>query len=249
MKKAGTKTHPRQPVLTRAVLLAAGLGTRLRPLTYTIPKPLLPLDGTPVIDHQLGYLASQGIPEVIINLHHLGDKIRQHVGDGSRFGLKVGYSEEPTILGTGGGIKKASMNFNRETFLVLNSDTLIDADLGAIMKFHLGSKAEATMVLRRLIDSDDYTPVTLNDDGFVAGFGKGQHFFAGLQIVGSKLLDMLPPAGQPACIIEHGYQPLLAQGGKVAAYIHRSYFNDIGTLERYEKAKSDVEMGIFRPLA
>ena len=233
----------------KAVLLAAGLGTRLRPLTYTTPKPLLPLDGTPIIDHQLRYLASQGILEVVINLHHLGDKIRQHVGDGSRFGLKVGYSEEPTILGTGGGIKKASMNFNRKTFVALNSDTLIDADLGAIMEFHLGSKAQATMVLRRLIDSDDYTPVALNDDGFVAGFGKGQHFFAGLQIVGHEILDMLPPTGQPACIIEHGYRPLLNQGGKVAAYIHRSYFNDIGTVERYERAKSDVELGVFRPLA
>ena len=93
--------------IDQAMLLAAGLGTRLRPLTLTTPKPLLPLDGCTLIDHQLRYLASAGIGRVAINLHHLGEKIRAHAGDGSRYGLSIHYSEEPEILGTGGGVKRA----------------------------------------------------------------------------------------------------------------------------------------------
>ena len=248
MMEPGTKTHLSRPVLSKAVLLAAGLGTRLRPLTYTVPKPLLPLDGILIIDHQLRYLASQGIQEVVINIHHLGDNIRQHVGNGSRFGLKVGYSEEPTILGTGGGIKKAAAAFGPETFVVLNSDALIDATLTTIMELHLSTKARATMVLRKLTDSDDYTPVALYHDGFVAGFGTGQHFFSGLQILGPEMLDTLPPAGRPACIIEDGYRPLMDTGAKVAAFIHQGRFNDVGTLARYEQVKRDVAQGRFHPL-
>jgi NDP-sugar pyrophosphorylase family protein len=141
-----------------------------------------------------------------------------------------------------------AMDFGREPFAVLNADALMDVDLSKVIERHTTSKAQATMALKELTDSDDYTPVDLNDDGFVTGFGKGKYFFAGLQILGPEILDVLPSAGSPASIIDHGYRPLLSQGAKVAAFILQGYFNDIGTLRRYEQAKMDVAQGIFRPL-
>lgn len=229
-----------------AMLLAAGLGTRLRPLTLSTPKPLLPLDGTLLIDHQLGYLRAAGVRRAVINLHHLGEKIRGHVGDGSRFGIEVRYSEEPEILGTGGGIKKAGALLGDGPFIALNADALIDADIAAVVRHHADAKAAATMVVKPLGQDDGYTPVDIGPDSFVRGFGKGRHFYTGLQILGREMLDVLPPAGHSACLIKDGYEALLAKGGRVSSFVHEGYFNDLGTPERYEQAKQDIAAGRFR---
>lgn len=231
------------------MLLAAGLGTRLRPLTLSTPKPLLPLDGTLLIDHQLGYLRAAGVRRAVINLHHLGAKIRDHVGDGSRFGIEVRYSEEPEILGTGGGIKKAEAFLGEGSFLALNADALIDADIAAVVRRHEETKAAATMVVRPLGHGDGYTPVDIGPDSFVRGFGTGRHFYTGLQILGREMLDILPPAGQNACLIQDGYEALLAKGERVSSFVHEGYFNDLGTPERYEQAKRDIAAGRFRTIS
>ena len=118
------------------MILAAGLGTRLRPLTNTIPKPLLPIAGTPLIVWNLLLLKRHGFHDVVINLHHLGPMIEQVVGNGSRYGLRIIYSREPAILGTGGGLKQAEPHFSGESVLVLNGDTLVELDLGALCTFH-----------------------------------------------------------------------------------------------------------------
>ena len=104
----------------KAMILAAGLGTRLRPLTNTIPKPLLPIAGTPLIVWNLLLLKRYGFHDVVINLHHLGPMIEQAVGNGSRYGLRIIYSREPAILGTGGGLKQAELYFSGESVLVLH---------------------------------------------------------------------------------------------------------------------------------
>ncbi len=115
----------------RAMILAAGFGTRLRPLTNTVPKALVPVAGRPLIEYGLFWLKAQGVEEVVINLHHLGDKIRDTLGDGRMYGLRIVYSPEEPILDTGGGIKKAQPWLDGETFLVLNCDTILDLDLAA----------------------------------------------------------------------------------------------------------------------
>lgn len=228
--------------IRKAMLLAAGLGTRLRPLTYKTPKPLLPLNGKRLIDYTIGFLARSGITEVMINLHHLGNQIRNYVGDGSNYGIQAHYSEELEILGTGGGIKKAEGFFGDEPFIALNGDSLLNVDLAALTAHHIKSGAAATMVLKPLSPNDTYKPVSIDDDGWVTGFnGDGSHFYVGLQVVNKELLERLPPAGTPSCLIEDGYTPLLADGGKVASFIYDGYFNDVGTPERYEQAKRDVE--------
>jgi mannose-1-phosphate guanylyltransferase len=229
-----------------AMLLAAGYGTRLKPLTDTTPKPLLPLDGCATIDHQLRYLARAGIERVAINVHHLGEMIESHVGDGNRYGLSVNCFQEGEILGTGGGIKNAAAFFGTEHFLSLNADALIDADLSNIIEHHLTSNADATMVLMKIDDGASYTPIELTQDGSVVGFGKGNHFYTGLQIVGPKLIDQLPAAGTKSCLINDGYKPLIDSGARVNSFIHSGYFNDMGTHERYASAKEDVASGKFK---
>src|SRR5688572_6733281 len=133
----------------RAMILAAGFGTRLRPLTNVMPKPLLPVAGTPLIVWNLLLLRRYRFHDVMINLHYLGPMIQQALGDGSQFGLRLEYSPEPVILGTGGGIKQVEPFFNGEPFLVLNGDTLFELDLDTVIAFHREREAAATMVLRR----------------------------------------------------------------------------------------------------
>jgi NDP-sugar pyrophosphorylase family protein len=232
--------------ITRAMVLAAGLGTRLRPLTYKIPKPLLPLDSRRLIDYSLYYLARQGISDVMINLHHLGDMIRDHVGDGGRYNLKVAYSFEPEILGTGGGIKNCEEFFEGKPFVCINSDSLLNCDLAHAVERHFQSGAAATMVLKSLGPDDPYEGIGI-ENGFVKKIGgKGAYFYTGLQVIGPDLLHELPPKGTASCLVKDGYQKLLGKGKKVAAFLYDGYFNDLGTPERYERAKDDAAKGILK---
>jgi len=132
----------------KAMILAAGLGTRLRPLTDTIPKPMIDVAGHPMVAYPLAVVRESGIRDVIINLHHLGEQIRAALGDGTRYGLSITYSEEDPILDTGGAIKKAEAFLSGDTFVVLNGDMVIDLDLRAVIDWHRAQGATATMVLR-----------------------------------------------------------------------------------------------------
>jgi len=227
-----------------AMLLSAGLGTRLRPLTLTTPKPLLPLDGCLLIDHQLAYLAGGGVNKVAINLHHLGNMIRDHVGDGKESGLEILYSEEDEILGTGGGIKQAARFFGRSPFITLNADALLSCDIEKLAAAHEASGCDVTMVLKAIPEGADYTPVAVQDDR-VTGFGDGSHFFTGLSVLGPAIFDALPPSGKSACLVRDGFQVMLERKGNIGAFIYDGYFNDLGTPERYEAAKRDIEEGSF----
>ncbi|MFA4974486.1 MAG: nucleotidyltransferase family protein [bacterium] len=231
-----------------AMLLAAGLGKRLQPLTLTTPKPLLPLDGELLIDHQLRYLRAAGIKRVAINLYHLGQLIRDHAGSGAEYGLEIFYSEEATLLGTGGGIKNAARFFGRSPFVALNADALIMADIKNLVRRHTESGAEATIAVKKLSSEDDYTPISISEDGAVRAFGEGDHFFTGLSILGPEIFDALPAAGQEACLIKDGFKQLMARKGKLNSMAYEGYFNDLGTPERYEQAKRDIAEGKFKLL-
>src|SRR3954469_4313488 len=113
----------------KAMVLAAGQGTRLRPLTDRVPKALVPVAGRPMIEYPLLLLKHYGIHEIVINLHHFGEQIEAYLGDGKRFGLQISYSKERQLLDTGGGLRKAKPFFKDETFLVINTDVLIDLPL------------------------------------------------------------------------------------------------------------------------
>ncbi|HPW45198.1 MAG TPA: nucleotidyltransferase family protein [bacterium] len=228
-----------------AVLLAAGLGTRLSPLTLKTPKPLLNLDGCTLIDHQLRYLKKNGFKTVAINIHHLPEMIKNHVGDGSRYGLSILYSRETHILGTGGGIKKACGYLSSDNVLVLNSDILINLNLEKFVERHLLSNAIATMALRKLLPGENYTGISVDTDGFVSSIGDGSYSFTGIHIVGKTLLESLPPAGSESCVISDGYKKILSGGGKIASAIHHGYWKDIGTHASLKEAEEDISRGKF----
>ena len=237
----------------KAMILAAGLGTRLRPLTNTIPKPLLPVGGTPLIVWNLLLLRRHGFRHVVINLHHLGPLIEQALGDGSKFGIRIIYSHEPIILGTGGGIKQAEPHFSGEPVLVLNADTLVELDLEALVDYHRAHGAAATLVLREDRDAARWGLVEVGDDHRILRItGRGrvgfpastQRMFAGIHIFHPRLLQQVPK-GVASSIIDP-YVAALEREEPILGYDLHGYWSDIGTAERYAQAEQDARAGLIR---
>lgn len=237
----------------KAMILAAGFGTRLRPLTDITPKPLLPIGGKPLIEWNLLLLRRHGITEVIINLHHLGDQIEKALGDGSQLGMSVSYSRERGILGTGGGIKQAAPYFSGEAFVVLNGDTLVDLDFGALVDSHHQHGALATMVLRDDPDVDAWGPVEVDENGQVIRInGKGlaasrstrKLMFAGVHVMHPRLLRYVSEGAQSSII--DAYLAAISDREVILGYRMEGYWSDVGSLTRYEQAEHDVQSGLLR---
>ncbi len=234
----------------KAMILAAGLGTRLQPLTETTPKPLIVVGGKPLIYYQIALLKHYGITEIAINLHHLGELIEKELGDGRQWGVSITYSHEEQILGTGGGIRKMTPFFGGKEFWVLNADILIDADLKAIARYHRQSEAQATMVLRPYpIDQQKEIQATsfyLNETGQVlktreAGqlnTDRSPYLFTGLHLIHPSLLENLPTGF--SCIFRDAYLPAIQTGKPIFGYNYGGYWIDLGTLERYRQADRDL---------
>ena len=234
----------------KAMILAAGLGTRLRPLTDTTPKPLLPVAGTPMIVWNLLLLKRHGIRDVVINLHHLGAMIPQALGDGSAFGMRIIYSHEPVILGTGGGIKQAEPHFHGEPVLILNGDTLFELDLGALMDFHREQQAAATLVLRQdpeaarwgLVEVTDHAEVVrITGRGLSERTATAARMFAGIHILRPRLLRYLPIGKE--CSIIDAYVQGIQDGERVMGYDFDGFWSDVGTPERYAQVERDAAAG------
>ncbi len=237
----------------KAMILAAGFGTRLRPLTNTMPKALLPVAGTPLIVWNLLLLKRHGFAEVVINLHHLGPMIEQTLGNGSQFGLRIIYSREPMILGTGGGIKQAEPLFSGEPVLVLNGDTLFELDLDALWTFHREREAAATLVLREDPDAARWGVVEVGPEerilritgrGSAASLPTTPRMFAGIHILAPRLLREVKK-GVESSIIDP-YVAALERGEPVLGYEMKSYWSDVGTPERYMQAEHDARAGLIR---
>ncbi len=201
--------------VTAALVLAAGLGERLRPLTEAKPKPLLALDGRPLIYYPLMMLKRAGVRRVAINLHHLGPLIEQALGNGSVLGLEIIYAPEPMLLNTGGPLVALREFFGNQTFWVANSDTILDFDLGAMVEFHRRHGSLATLALRSRARDAGYSLVETDAEGRVrrvrlvkgpAGArdaaGGGQHEYS----EGVAAYDDYPaaaPAGAPSELLPH----------------------------------------------
>lgn len=234
----------------KAMILAAGLGTRLRPLTNMIPKPLLPIAGTPLIVWNLLLLKRHGFHDVVINLHHLGPMIEQALGNGSRYGLRIVYSREPVILGTGGGLKQAEPHFSGESVLVLNGDTLVELDLGALCAFHQQRDAMATLVLRKDPEAEQWGLVEMDSDNQIVRItGRGRtdqvptqpRMFAGIHVLRPRLLRDVPK-GVASTVIDP-YVAAIQRGEAVLGYDCEGYWSYIGTPERYAQAEQDASAG------
>ena len=227
----------------KAMLLAAGVGERMRPLTEARAKPSLPLLNRPIIAHTLDHLKRYGVDEVVINLHHQSESIRAIVGDGSRFGLKVHYSEEPTILGTAGGLKKAEPILRGAgSFVMINSDFVSDCDLGAAVGKHREAGAFATLVLTPPRPGTDYGVVEMDDRGRVlrlAGNPPGEpdprasrYTFTGIHIMEPEIFDAIPAKGK-AEINREVYPRLIDAGKSIKGFVHTGLWRELGTPSLY----------------
>ena len=248
----------------KAMVLAAGLGERMWPLTEDRAKPSLPLLNRPIIAHTLEHLVRHGVKEAVINLHHQPESIRGIVGDGSRLGLRVQYSEEPIILGTGGGLKKAEpLLRGAGGFFMVNSDSLSDCDLTAALKKHRECGALATMVLTPLDPKAAYSAVEMDDRDRILRIagkppgepapGAGRYFFSGIHVLEPEIFDAIP-AGK-SDINRDVYPPLLAAGKAVRGYVHSGFWKELGNPRLYLegalavlKGGRDASIGPLRAL-
>lgn len=212
----------------RGMILAAGFGTRLQPLTQTTPKALVPVAGRPLIEYSLLFLRSQGVTEVVINLHHLGNVIRAMLGDGSRYGMQIFYSPEDPILEAGGGIKNAQSLLAGDTFVVLNCDTILDLDLHAALNFHRRHRAVVTLVLRPDADVEQYGVLETNlkgqirrirDHTFAIEEKRLQYMFTGLQILEPRIFDFMPEV-KPFSTTRETYPRMMQAGEALYGFIH-----------------------------
>ncbi len=225
----------------KAVLLAAGLGTRLRPLTDTMPKGMVPVAGMPVIEHNLRLAQRHGIEDIIINVHAHPAAIPAYVGDGARWGMGVSYSREETLLGTAGAVKRVADRLADGPFAVVYADNLSDCDLTALLALHRRSGAVATLGLHEPDDPRASGIVDVDEDGRVRGFvekprdydpAMGRWANAGVYILEPAVLDAIPPG--ILCDFGHDIFPrLLAAGQRLSAAYVCTYFFTIDTPERY----------------
>jgi len=230
------------PPVRTAMVLSAGYGQRLRPLTSNKPKPLLPVAGEPIIHKVLRLLKKEGFERAVINLHYLGEMIRESVGDGSSFGLDVIFSEEPELLGTGGGIKAAQRHLGDDTFLVINADVLTDAALSDIWRFHKNAGGVATLVTRDSPGADGHGAIMIDHEGRVrqvlgrpkVSVSLKPRLFTGIQVVEPVFFDFVRP-GEKTSSTGDVYPAMLKAGLEIYKYDHRGLFVDIGTPEEYRK--------------
>ena len=242
----------------KAVLLAGGFGTRLRPLTVNTPKPIVPIFDRPFLYHQIDVLKRlPAIDEVILSLNYRPDRIRERVGDGAAAGLPIRYVVEPDPRGTGGAIKYCEPYLDGTT-VVFNGDVLTGIDIPALVELHRDRRARATIVLAPVDDPTRYGVVETAPDGRVLGFVEKPEpeeircntINAGIYVLEPETFDRIPPDTKYS--IERSYFPSLVERGETfVAHVEHGYWRDIGTPASYRQAHWDILAGrcSFPPFA
>ncbi|HJQ85154.1 MAG TPA: nucleotidyltransferase family protein [Candidatus Binatia bacterium] len=242
-------------MIRRAMVLAAGRGTRLAPLTDTTPKPLVPVAGRPFLEHILEFLRAGGITDVVVNLHHLGHRIADHLGDGARFGLAIRYSWEDPILDTGGGIKRAESLLAGEPFVVMNGDSLLEVRLGDVIGYHETRGGIATMAVRPDPHADRYGLVEVDADDRVrrvsgrpesgVAMALRGFMFPGLHVFDPGIFAWLTDAA-PFSVTRVTYPKLLAADLPVHAWITDARWVNIDNPAALAAADTELRTRPFR---
>lgn len=233
----------------KAVIMAGGKGTRLRPLTCNKPKPMVPIVNRPMMEHIMFLLKKYGYDEVWITLFYLPELIQNYFGDGSEFGIKIHYSLEESPLGTAGSVKKV-INDLTDTFLVISGDALTDINLEEAVKFHKEKKAKATIVLTKVSNPLEYGVVIADQEGEVKRFlekpGWGEVFSdtvnTGIYVLEPEIFELFE-AGKEFDFSKDLFPMLLDKGEMIGGYVAEGYWSDIGNLEQYRQAHYDVLTG------
>jgi NDP-sugar pyrophosphorylase family protein len=236
----------------KALVLAAGRGTRLRPLTDHVPKPLAPVAGRPVVEHLLKRLPGAGVRAAVFNLHWRGDQIVDRLGDGERFGVPLSYVREPELRGTAGAIAGVAPFLGDEDFLVVSADGFHDVDIAGLAARHRASGAAATITVKRLAAPESCAIVEHDDGGLVTRFvekpAPGEVFTdlasIGIYCFSPAVLPLIP--GRPYDIAGELIPEVLHRGLPVAVYPTNAYWNDIGTLAELRNANLAAVRGEAR---
>lgn len=234
----------------KAMILAAGFGTRLFPLTIDRTKPAIPFLGKPLVGYVCDYVAKFGFKDVVVNLHHQPESVREVLGDGSAYGVNINYTEEiPNILGTAGALDNARHLLEDDTFVIVNGKIVTDIDIAAAIETHRRSGAIATMVLKPNVKREKFTEV-YTKGGFLTGFGDFAHpfteaeikdttgslsaplMFTGIHILEPRVFDYIP-RGVYSDIVPTFYNPALAKGEKIAVHVTDANWFELSTIPRY----------------
>jgi len=244
-KKLSFPDRPEFPVM-KAMILAAGFGTRLFPLTIDRTKPAIPFLGKPLVGYVAEYVARFGFQDVVVNLHHQPESVKKALGDGSRYGVKIHYTlEEPKILGTAGALDNARHLLRDETFLIVNGKIITDIDISRALETHRKSGAIATMILKENILRERFTIVE-TENNLVTGFGNFPEplhstlttqtpvplMFTGIHILEPRVFDYIP-RGVYSDIVPTFYNPAIENGEKIAAHVSGGNWFELSTIPRY----------------
>lgn len=242
----------------KGVIIAGGTGTRLRPLTYTRPKPLIPVVNRPFLEYQVAWLLRHGIDEIIFCTNYMSSTIQAHFGDGSQFGVAMQYAIEETPLGTAGAIKNAQRLLGNDTFVVLNGDILTDFDLSSIINFHRLNKSVCTLTLKEVIRPSPYGVIDVDTKGRVVDFREPSEITkkqlaltsniealgfdninAGIYIMEPETLDYIP-TGRSVSLERETYPALLANSASVYGRACEGFWLDIGRPAQYRQATKAI---------
>ena len=237
------------PAEVDAVVLVGGLGTRLRPLTLSAPKPMLPTAGLPFLTHLLSRVADAGIEHVVLGTSFKAEVFESEFGDGSKLGLQIDYVVEEEPLGTGGGIANVASKLRYDTAIVFNGDVLSGCDLGALLDSHSAKGADVTMHLVRVSDPRAFGCVPTDSDGVVTAFlEKTQdpptdQINAGCYVFKRSVIDQIP-RGRALSVEREVFPGLLTDGLRVCGYVDTTYWRDMGTPEDFVRGSADLVRGI-----
>jgi mannose-1-phosphate guanylyltransferase/phosphomannomutase len=237
----------------KAVLMAGGEGSRLRPLTSRRPKPLAPVAGKPVMELIVELLKQHGFDEVVSTLHYLADEIESYFGDGEAHGVKMHYVVEDTPLGTAGAVKMAHDLLAGETFVVISGDALTDLDLGAVVRHHQEAGNDVTIALQRVTNPLEFGVVVTDESGRIVRFLEkpswGEVFSdtinTGIYVLEPGILDRMQ-RGKVYDFSKDLFPEMLREGAKLGGYVIDAYWTDIGNLEQYQEANYDAVSGKVR---
>lgn len=227
--------------------MAAGLGKRLRPLTYEIPKPMVTVGNRPIMEHILKLLVRNEIGEVVANLHWFPETIRERFGDGSQLGLELTYSEEEQLLGTAGGVRNVREFFGEDPFCVMAADALTDIDLQALAATHEANDWIATLAVKRVANVSEFGVIVTGTDGRVHGFQEKPDPAEALSdlancmiyVLDPEIFDHFPEATE-VDFANDVFPALLEHDVPFGVHVTDSYWNDVGSLPEYVQGNLDV---------
>jgi len=238
----------------KALILAAGFGTRLKPLTLAVPKPMIPIVNRPAMQYNIELLKKFWIKEIFANIHYFPEQIENYFGDGSHLGVKLRYSFEEVLLGTAGGVKRMAKDLAeiKDTFIVMSSDALTDINLQNLVSQHKKKKALVTIALAQAKDITHFGVVMLDGDDRVKSFQEkpkkeeavSDLVNSGIYVMEPEVLDMIPDG-----FYDFGKQlfpKLVEEKGPIFGYRMVEYWNDVGSIDQLKRTNSDILRGLVR---